>query len=230
MEAYSWSCVLGLLCMPAEVILHTWTVSQAPLSVSFLRVNSSAEITCTTSLSNPMGLYLHRRFSGDRDVVFLSLTEGRITKHKTDPKFDNRIVVTADEQVMEGSGFTLSLSLLELDDTDMYYCSWIHFSQQTHQKETQSSNGTIIIVKEEGLQEPCKDKILDVTLISLSMTAFAAVLVLFIVALILKCRRFRKTFRPAAEPRRPTSPRHICPQHYPYMITSANPLDFRGIL
>ncbi|XP_071329345.1 uncharacterized protein [Trachinotus anak] len=242
MKAHWWSCVLGLLCMPAEVILHTWTVSQDPMSISHMMVKSSVEITCSTSLSDPMGLYLHRRFHGDRDVMYLSLKNGLVTKNNTAPTFRGRIHITPDRHIREGSGFTLHLSLLEQDDTDLYYCTWSYFRSETARPETQSSNGTIIIVTEEGPQGQCKDQILDLVLIILSVTAFSIVLMLFIGALTLRCRQFRRNFRPdrAAKPPRPTSPQHFClqhrpqhrpplrPHHCPYMVTSANTLDFRG--
>ncbi|GAA6225995.1 uncharacterized protein LOC108872585 [Lates japonicus] len=235
MEARWWSCVLGLLCMPAEVLLHTWTVSQNPRSISIKRVNSSVDITCSTSLSNPMGLYLKRRFQGE-DIVFLSLDKGQVTKDTTNPKFTGRIQVTPEEVGM-GQGFTLQLSLLGLDDTDLYYCTWTHFKLQTSTREAQSSNGTIIIVREMDLQQKqCESHIIDLVLIFLCVTAFTFMLLLFIGALIMRCRRFKKRFRPArvVRPSRRDSPQYVCPQHRiqhrPYMITSLQTTDFRGIL
>ncbi|KAG7232855.1 hypothetical protein INR49_008023 [Caranx melampygus] len=234
MKARWWSYVLGLFLMPTEVILNNWTVSQVPDSVSYMRVNSSAEITCTTSLSNPIGLYLRRYFHHDRDIVYLSLKEGKVTKNVIAPNYGGRVHMTPDKLTeSKGSSFMLRLSLLELEDTDMYYCTWSHFSTQRSQEETKSSNGTIIIVTKEGPQEPCTDQILDLILISLSVTAFTAVLILLIGVLTVKCKRFKKTFRPArdVERRRPNSSPYICPEcRPPYMTTSANPLDFRGIL
>ncbi|XP_035469465.2 T-cell antigen CD7 [Scophthalmus maximus] len=235
MKGHLWICVLGLLCMPAEAILQTWTVSQRPLSV-LMRVNSSAEITCSTSLPEPMGLYLRRLFRNGEDVVYLDLKNGRVTKRTTAPEFMGRIEVTPHQQIEAGCGFTLRLSLLGLGDTDLYYCTWSHFKSQMGMLDTQSSNGTLIIVTETDPQEQCKVQIFVVILMSLSVLAFTILLVFFVGALILKCTRLKKHFRPAkaVAPRRPYSPQHVCPQyrsqHSPYMSTTASTLDFRGIL
>ncbi|XP_008303195.1 uncharacterized protein LOC103374823 [Stegastes partitus] len=234
MKVQWWGCMLGLFCMPAEVILIIWTASQNPASTSYKRVNSSAEITCSTSLSDPMGVYLHRRFHSNKDIVYLSLKGGLITKNTINEDFAGRIVVTPDQQIKGGYGFTMQLSLLELEDTNLYYCSWTYF--ELSKKQTVSSNGTVIIVSETGPKEQCREPIWDFTLILLSITAFIVVLSLFIAALIWRCRRFKKHFRPgrAAEPPAPDRPQHVCPQQHvqlsPYLITSSSHSDFRGIL
>lgn len=222
--------------MPAEVMLTTWTVSQDPVSISLMRINSTAEIKCSTSLSDPMGLYLHRSFHSKGDIVYLALDKGQVTKNTTTEEFTDRIHVAPDQQIREGYGFTMQLSLLGLEDTDLYYCSWSYFESETSSHKALPSAGTIIIVRETDPQEQCRDHILDLILIALSVTAFAAVLFLFIGVLIVRCKRFKKHFRPArgVKPPRPNRPQHVCPQqgaqHYPYLITSGNPLDFRGIL
>ncbi|XP_073345862.1 uncharacterized protein [Pagrus major] len=234
MKAHWWSCVLGLLCMPAEVILSTWTVSQEPMSISQVRVNSSTKITCSTSLSETMGVYLHRGFHGKKDVVFLALDKGQVTQDTIAKNFEGRIHIAKEQQITEGHGFTWELSLLGLEDTDWYYCSWVYFNSVKGNQETRSSTGTIIIVRERDPQEQCR--IHTENLIFMSVTAFTAILILFIGAVIVRSKRFKKKFRPAREvrPSRPNRPQHVCPhqtvQHCPYLITSANPLDFRGIL
>ncbi|XP_023129177.1 uncharacterized protein LOC111570566 [Amphiprion ocellaris] len=237
MKVHWWSCVLGLLCMPAEVMLSIWTASQNPSSVSYKRVNSSAEITCSTSLSDPLGVYLYRRFPSDQGIVYLAFTGQEITKTTINEHFKDRVIVTEDQPVRGGNGFTMQLSLLELEDTNLYYCSWTYF--ESMRRQTLSSNGTVIIVRERDPQEPCREPVWDFTLILLSITAFIVVLCLFIAALIWRCRRFKKRFRPgrAAVPPRPARldrPQHICPQqrpqHCPYLITSTTTSDFRGIL
>lgn len=281
-------------CFSSPTVFVLSTVSQIPSSVSYMAVNSSAEITCTTSLPNPMGLYLRRFFHSERDIVYLSLHKGKVTKNITAPNYGSRVHMGPDQPTeAEGSSFLLRLSLLQLDDTDLYYCSWSHFSKEKEKDETLASNGTVIIVTskrthterdspsiqnekpwltvvtlsscaftEAGPWEPCKDQILDLILISLSVTAFTLVLILSIGVLVVKCKRvsmkwtkshqqnqqqnwnkcgsslqFRRNFRPArdVEPLRPNSPQCICPERRPappcpYMTTSANPLDFRGIL
>lgn len=99
-----------------------------------------------------MGLSLQRRFhrnSEATDVMYLALVEGKVTKVTEAPKFEGRL---QHRQSGEGLGFTLTLSLLRLDDTDLYYCSWNHIDTQTYDIRTYSSSGTIIIVRGENLQ------------------------------------------------------------------------------
>uniref|UniRef100_A0A3B5AI79 Immunoglobulin V-set domain-containing protein n=1 Tax=Stegastes partitus TaxID=144197 RepID=A0A3B5AI79_9TELE len=211
--------LLLLLAGAVSITIHlSTTASQNPASTSYKRVNSSAEITCSTSLSDPMGVYLHRRFHSNKDIVYLSLKGGLITKNTINEDFAGRIVVTPDQQIKGGYGFTMQLSLLELEDTNLYYCSWTYF--ELSKKQTVSSNGTVIIVSgetnhsshspitskrctymslfprglpsfltETGPKEQCREPIWDFTLILLSITAFIVVLSLFIAALIWRCRR-----------------------------------------
>ncbi|KAF1374228.1 hypothetical protein PFLUV_G00247470 [Perca fluviatilis] len=233
MKAHWWNCVLGLLCMPANVMLSTWTVSQDPSSIS-LRVNSSAKITCSTSLPEPMGLSLKRAFHDKRDIVFLSLKNGLVTKYTIVEEFVGRINVAPDQQIRAGYGFTLQLSLLGQEDTDLYYCSWIYFKSETANIETLPSNGTIIIVKERDPQEQCRDHIWDLILIAFSVTALIVLSFLF-AGVIVRCKRFKKNFRPAraVKPPRVNRPQHVCVcQQCPYLDTYVNnpTLDFRGIL
>ncbi|XP_042364378.1 uncharacterized protein LOC121959222 [Plectropomus leopardus] len=237
MKAHWWSCVLGLLCMHAEVTLSTWTVSQEPSSISLIKVNSSFKITCSTSRPDPSGFYLHRRFHGKKDVVYLSLDNGEVTKNTITADFLGRIHVTREQQINKGHGFTLHLSLLGVMNTDFYYCSWKYLKSETATVDTLSSNGTIIIVTERDPHELCRSPILDLVFIALSVTAFTIAMILLIGTLIARCKRFKKQFRPARAPnppRRPNRPQRPCPQqpihHCPYLVTSVNTLDFRGIL
>uniref|UniRef100_A0A3Q1HL30 Immunoglobulin V-set domain-containing protein n=1 Tax=Acanthochromis polyacanthus TaxID=80966 RepID=A0A3Q1HL30_9TELE len=206
-------CLLELEnCLPALF------ASQNPSSVSYKRVNSSAKITCSTSLSDPLGVYLYRRFPSDQDIVYLAFTRRLITKKTINEHFKDRIIVTEDQQITGGNGFTMQLSLLEHEDTNLYYCSWTYF--ESKRRQTLSSNGTVIIVRGEKIhrahspissknsscmslipfglrlflserdpQEPCREPVWDFTLILLSITGFIVVLCLFIAALIWRCRR-----------------------------------------
>ncbi|XP_029383957.1 uncharacterized protein LOC115060221 [Echeneis naucrates] len=239
MKVCEWSCVFGLLCMPAEVVLQTWTVSQDPHSVSHLSVKSSARITCSTSLSNPVGLYLNRYFDREKDVLYLSLQDGLVTKNVTAPQFRGRIEITP-ERHRSGFTFTLDLDLLVQDDTDLYYCTWSCLTKN-HKKESQSSNGTLIIVREWGSQELCNNQIQDLFLIIFIVAT--SVFLICIAALIVRYRKFRRTFRPSRDaiPPRPENLLYICPlnrslqrpqhlaQHKPrhchYMTTSADTLS-----
>ncbi|XP_034717288.1 uncharacterized protein LOC117937423 [Etheostoma cragini] len=237
MKAHWWSCVLGLLCMPANVMLSTWTVSQDPSSISLMRVNSSAKIKCSTSLPEPLGLYLKSGFHDMRDIVFLSMENGLVTKNTTDPEFAGRINVAPDQQIREGYGFTLQLSLLGQEDTNVYYCYWKYFKLDTAVIETLPSIGTVIIVKETDPQVQCGDHIWDLTLIAFSVTAFTVLIFLLFRGLVRR-KQFKKNFRPARAGKPPgvNRPQRVCPhqgsQHCPYLVTSVNspPLDFRGIL
>nr|XP_020481022.1 uncharacterized protein LOC109974909 [Monopterus albus]XP_020481023.1 uncharacterized protein LOC109974909 [Monopterus albus] len=226
MKAHWWTCVLGLLCMPAEVILNIQTVQQNPLSVSYKTVNSSAEIVCSTSLPDQMGLYLHRNFHGQRDTVFLSLKDGLVTKNTTAAEFAGRIHINPDQQVKEGHRFTFQLSLLEVDDTDLYYCEWSNYQSQMA---TLLTNATIIIVKEKDPQEQCGDHIFGPILIFFSVMVFTVVLLFFIVML-LGCKKFKKNFVPArtVRPTRSNRPHHQRDQYHPYLVTSVDTLHFQG--
>lgn len=114
-----------------------------------MRVNSSAEIVCTTSLASPMGLYMHRRFHKEQDVVYLDLNEFSVTKNTTSNKFKGRINISPAKQIkQELRGFTFRLSLLELEDTNLYYCEWIYTDEKLN-KLLMTSNGTVIIVRGE---------------------------------------------------------------------------------
>lgn len=123
------------------------TVSQEPMSISQVRLNTSMRITCSTSLSETMGVYLHRSFHGKNDVVFLALDKGQVTKDTIAENFAGRIRIVNEQQTAEGYRFTWELSLLGLDDTDLYYCSWVYFNSEKGNQETRSSNGTVILVR-----------------------------------------------------------------------------------
>ncbi|KAK9530710.1 hypothetical protein VZT92_012198 [Zoarces viviparus] len=235
MKAHWWSCVLGLLCMPSGVTLSASKVSQDPTSISLTRVNSSAEITCSTLQSDPMSLSLHRRFPEKKQIAFLALKNGLVSKTTPSVGFHGRIHAAPSKRIGDGHGFTVQLSLLGLEDTNLYYCSWAFFKKETSSDETLYSPGTVIIVRERDPQEQCRGHILDHILIGLSVAAFCVVLFLCVAALIVRRKRFRRQFRPAraAEPTRPNRPQHRCPhhgvQHDPYLVTSVNSSSNRGI-
>uniref|UniRef100_A0A8C4GI30 Immunoglobulin V-set domain-containing protein n=1 Tax=Dicentrarchus labrax TaxID=13489 RepID=A0A8C4GI30_DICLA len=164
-----------------QVTIHlSLTVSQEPMSISLMRVNSSAEITCSTSLSNPMGLYLRRGLQNNKDIIYLSLDKGNINRHTTAAEFKGRVHI-ADGEIKEGKRFTVQLALLALDDTNWYYCSWENFNSETAETQTLSSN-------ERGPQEQCQTPIWDLVLIALSVIAFTVILSLVIGALVMRCR------------------------------------------
>ncbi|KAK5850428.1 hypothetical protein PBY51_001310 [Eleginops maclovinus] len=231
METRGWSCVLGFLCLPAEVLLHTWTVSQEPSSISIKKVNSSAEITCSSSLSDPVNLILERRFHSGEEVMFLYLKNGKIAKKTPNAEFKPRVHVSERKQLDGGLGITFKISLLQLHDTNLYYCIWTYMYEDVSPMKLQT-NGTIIIVRERELQENCGSHTMNLVLIGFSVTAFIIILFLCTGAMILRRKRFKKRFIPGrpVEAPRPPRPQHLCPQHQPYLMTSVSTLDFRGIL
>ncbi|XP_027886055.1 uncharacterized protein LOC114152368 [Xiphophorus couchianus] len=247
MKAKWWSCLLALLCMPAVVTLNTWTASQSPLSISNVWINSSLEIKCSTSLENLSGLSLKRRFLGDEQILYLNFDKGVVTKNTTVDKFQNRISITK-EQLDPGARykFKLQLSLLGLEDTDLYYCSWAYIDEQYNNVNLES-NGTVIIVREGGPMEECSSRTVDLTLIYLSIVAFTGVFLMSIGLMIVKCRRFKKNFTPfrgyapplpprPSRPPKPNQPRNIYTQqqqtvdHCPYMMTSTQNYGIFGNL
>lgn len=227
---------MGLLCMPADVILRSWQVSQEPEATIFKNINSSTKITCSTSLSEPLGVGLYRKFNNSQ-IAYLDFNYSQVLKSTIDAEFKGRTDITKEQQMTEGFRFNFQLSMLKQDDTDLYYCRWVFFSSTTFKIMTLSSKDTLIIVREEEPQQQCKEHVEDLIFIILSATtAFIAILFVVIAALIVKCKRFKKTFRPAraVKPPRPHRPQHVCPEHshhhVPYLITSLHNTDFRGIL
>lgn len=112
-------------------------------------INSSLEIKCSTSLENLSGLSLKRRFLGDELILYLNFDKGVVTKNTTMDKFQNRISMSK-EQLDPGARYTfkLQLSLLGLEDTDLYYCSWAYIDEQYNNVNLES-NGTVVIVRGE---------------------------------------------------------------------------------
>ncbi|KAK2820928.1 hypothetical protein Q5P01_023887 [Channa striata] len=239
MKGHWWSCVLGLLCLHVKVVHNTETVSQTPSYITYVGVNSSVTITCSTSLSDALGLYLQRQFHGKKNIVYLSLSKGNVAKNTTSEEFKGRIQVIQEKSNKKGYGFTLQLSLLALDDTDLYYCQWSHFEPKRAIEESLSSNGTIIIVRDFGDQEECEDQVFDYMFIILCGTAFSVTLFIAIGVLILKYRTSKKCkYRPhrRVAPSLPNRPEPVHPprqqrlQHQPYMTTSEHVLDYRSFL
>ncbi|XP_029934009.1 uncharacterized protein LOC115378035 [Myripristis murdjan] len=236
MNAHWWNCMLGLLCMPGGVMLSNWAVSQTPPAISLTSLNLSAEISCSTSRPDPTGLRLTGHFHGHREIVYVHFKKNG-DKKTLHPDFMHRVDVVQDPETGPGTGFTLRLSLLGLQDTDMYHCTWTYFNEMTLSLETLPSNGTIIIVRERDPYEQCNGDAVHLILIVLSLSAFAVILSLFIGALIFKCTRFKKHYRPAgatsrSKPSRrplPALPPHRSEQLH-YASTSSDSFDFRGIL
>ncbi|XP_015251184.1 PREDICTED: uncharacterized protein LOC107098183 [Cyprinodon variegatus] len=238
MKAKWWSCVLGLLCMPAEVILKSYTASQSPSSISYVRVNSSMEIECSSNLEKPTGLSFKRHFLGDEQILYLFYGDGagKLTKKAT---FKERIDVIQN-QPKTGDHRKVRIKLFQMgrNDTDLYYCSWTYMNETNYVELSLESNGTVIIVSEHGPEIKGSDHALEMTLIYSSIAAFTFILIVIIGIMTVRCRRFKKDFtpdRPYAPPLpprpsrapRPIQPGNIYPQepnpyHCPYMMTSTN--------
>lgn len=110
-----------------------------------MTVNSSTEIICSTSLSEPLGVYLQRGFHDNEEIMFLHIQKGRVIKKTTSTDFSGRIRVSPDQQMGHGHGFTWQVSLLRLEDTNWYYCRWIYLKSEALEQEI--SVGTIVIVR-----------------------------------------------------------------------------------
>lgn len=196
MKVHVWNALLALFCLPAAV---PWTVSQTPPVISLMGLNLSTEIRCTTSLPQPIGLYLRGHFNDDVEILFLSLKNRAAVRTTVFTGFAGRVDVTPVrdpgqmEEGKEDYGFTLRLSLMGLKDTDVYYCSWKYL--RGTELESLRSNGTVVIVRDGDPWEQCKG--LSVGVIS-ALTAFSAVFLLVLVtigALIWRCTMMRRHYR-----------------------------------
>lgn len=110
-----------------------------------MSANSTTEIKCLILHSDPLGVYLHRGFHDIKDVVFLQMKNGQITKETTSVDVRGRIRVSHNPLAEGSHGFTWQLSQLRLEDTDWYYCEWLYPKSTT--LVTKTSIGTIIVVR-----------------------------------------------------------------------------------
>ncbi|XP_054616169.1 uncharacterized protein LOC129171494 [Dunckerocampus dactyliophorus] len=203
-----WSCVLGLFCIPT--VVHTWPVSQNPSQTSVVSVNSSLEITCSTVLPHPVGVYLRRHFRGRRDVLYLSLDKGRLAKSTVCAEFEGRIHITSFTHPDKGHGFTIKLSLLQMEDTDLYNCQWTSFKLDTQTEQTILNNDTLIIVRD---VKQCSN-VLDLILIAVNVTVFTVTMAAG--GVILRNRyKFKKHFQPGIQsvPTRMYRIQRVCHHH-----------------
>ncbi|KAL4648074.1 hypothetical protein GN956_G8312 [Arapaima gigas] len=152
METLQWTCLLGLLSIQAAPCQsENPVVSQNPGAISLTKVNSMAEIRCNSSLSSLLGLTLLRRYSRDRQVVYLSVPNMKLTAGWS---YEHRVSVTG-----KCCDFTIHLSQLTVDDTDGYYCRWTRFDARTKEMMTLQSEETIIIVRERDPRDDCSHNI-----------------------------------------------------------------------
>lgn len=103
-------------------------------------------------MSSPrvLGLSLVQQFHHEpKQIVYLSLKDGQISKQTTIKDFQNRIEVAAVQQNSEGFRFSFRLSLLQTSDTNLYFCTWSRVMPHLGTTEFLSSNGTVIIIRGE---------------------------------------------------------------------------------
>ncbi|KAJ8363602.1 hypothetical protein SKAU_G00124330 [Synaphobranchus kaupii] len=200
MEALLWTCVLALLSTPARAA-ESPAVFQSPKAISLTEVNSTAEIQCRTTLMNPMGLFLKRRFSKEMEVLYLSLTGRKININQ---EYKHRLSVSG-----VCCDYTLQLSQLGVKDTDGYYCVWSRLDSQSLRLETYESADTIIIVRERDPKEDCnRIHTLQHILFLLSVTVSAVVVCVFLGVLVWWCTRTKEKYRPATAYQ---GRHHLCP-------------------
>ncbi|XP_067101703.1 uncharacterized protein [Osmerus mordax] len=224
MEALLWRGVLVVLCTPAVLTCPggpECPVVQSPGALSFNGPNSSAEILCSTSRPNPMGLYLRGRFRGNRLVAYLDMNDKAVIRTSVEAEFRGRLVVVEQPAVKRCCTVALRLSWLRVVDTDSYSCTWMYFDSDTSSPLEFRSKGSVIIVRERDPNKPCLDGfVMDLILIVLSLLAFVIAFFVFIGALVWKCTRKRRQFMPGRanrqnRPRHPHQHHQRCPQQSP---------------
>ncbi|KAL2101851.1 hypothetical protein ACEWY4_003612 [Coilia grayii] len=173
--------ISALLCCVLLGATHvpSTQVSQEPRVISLTRLNASAAITCSYSGPlRPHGLSLKRRFNGNTSVLYKAVHGGTETVHA---HFAGRLTVTG-----QCCSFTIQLSLLQVADTDGYYCSWQLLNGQTGSAHTKESDCTIVVVRERDPKEPCSrpNDQLSRLFLGVSVVVCAIMLLVFIGALI----------------------------------------------
>ncbi|KAG5854234.1 hypothetical protein ANANG_G00035630 [Anguilla anguilla] len=204
MEVLRWTCVLGLLFTLARAArAESPVVFQSPKAISLMKVNSTAKIQCRTTLINPTGLYLKRRFSKELEVLYFSVGTSKRTVNQ---EYKHRL-----SMIGECCDYTLQLSLLGVKDSDGYYCIWSKLDEQSGGVKRYESTDTIIIIRERDPKEDCnRIHNLQQILFLLSVTAGAVVVCVFLGVLMWRCTRTKESYRPVV-----TNQRHhqLCPQH-----------------
>ncbi|XP_028815380.1 uncharacterized protein LOC114767801 isoform X2 [Denticeps clupeoides] len=163
-------------------------VSQSPRAITLMHLNSSATILCSTTKQQPIGLYLKRRFSGDRDVLYLRVENGKATINR---EFTNRVLVQGD-----CCDYQLQLSSLKVEDTDSYYCKWILMDNDKGDVNYFPSHETVIVVRERNPEEGCHQHQLYHIFFILSLIVCTALLFVFIIMLIRRCTMRKQSYRP----------------------------------
>ncbi|XP_036376617.1 uncharacterized protein LOC118772417 [Megalops cyprinoides] len=191
MKPLLWTCVVGLLStLAVNIKAESIVVSQSPKAISLMKVNSTAEIRCTSTIPGPAGLSLRRHYSKDMEVLYYSFLGNKLT---VSPEYRNRLSVSG-----KCCDFTLHLSQLRVEDTDGYYCKWSQVDEKRTEPTYYQSNDTIIIIRERDPKEDCnRSHILHHILFLLSVTVSVVVVCAFIGVLAWWCTRTKESYRPA---------------------------------
>lgn len=127
------------------------TVFQEPSSFTWVKVNSSVEIRCSKSIDKLKGVSLLRGVQDTTQLVYLNMEDGKITKTTTKDSLNGRIEIMQDKRNKNEYGFTWRLSVVRVEDTDWYYCSWKTYPLKEMKDELRY--GTTVIVTG-GEQQP----------------------------------------------------------------------------
>ncbi|XP_076123065.1 uncharacterized protein LOC143103149 [Alosa pseudoharengus] len=186
--------------LSALALLGTFTVAasngpslkvfERPKVITLMQLNASAEISCSTTVHPQPGRGLHglslkRYFRGNEVVFYQLMVDKTQTVHRD---FEGRISVT--QKSSDCCEFTFQLSLLKVEDTNGYYCSWVTFDENEVETSSLDSNYTLIIVRERDPEELCtrpSGNQLQRLFLGLSGVVCAAMFLIFAGALIWRC-------------------------------------------
>lgn len=84
------------------------------------------------------------------ELVYLDMEDGKIKENITKDSLVGRIEIMHEKRNKEDYGFTWRLSLVRVEDTDWYYCSWTPKAAKETMDELRGA--TIIVTGEE--QQP----------------------------------------------------------------------------
>ncbi|MGH0147208.1 UNVERIFIED_CONTAM: hypothetical protein FKN15_052790 [Acipenser sinensis] len=165
-------------------------VSQSPEFISALK-GHSAEITCSISLSSKIdGLYLKRRFARPQDVLYFSLAKMKINIEK---EYKGRLTHHG-----ECCSFAFTITQLQLNDSDGYYCIWGGLDMTTGMLVSYESMGTLIVVKEHRVSCPTDSSRSNLSFILLLLMVSAGIVVVCVFMCVLLWHCTGGSSQPAA--------------------------------
>ncbi|KAK6478407.1 hypothetical protein HHUSO_G20716 [Huso huso] len=196
-------------------------VSQSPEFINALK-GHSAEITCSISLLSKIdGLYLKRRFARPQDVLYFSLAKMKIN---IDKEYKGRLTHHG-----ECCSFAFTITQLQLNDSDGYYCIWGGLDITTGMLVSYESMGTLIVVKEPRVSCPTDSSRSNLSFILLLLMVSAGVVVVcvFMCVLLWHCTGNKKSYQPNKihQSRSEANPRAPASQPLQVLRTSSNPQD-----